>query len=209
MKVTGKHRADFVGLNVPRNQSNSGLLGYLDLEIGVDAETCATDWGEDFKALVFATVREVTDEDTGEVVVGSLLDSVKPGKRVVYEHHDVIVAGVKTRCQPDILRATMVPRKAAAVVKLRLTFELRELKKILEHIAKKPAAMLDVEFEPAQMGLGFNVTKAEGNGNGEPEEAEVPEDDPEDLDGHELEAAPGTRPEPMFDDDGNEVEAHA
>lgn len=155
MRILGKHRADFAGLHVRKNQSNSGTLAELDLEIGVDEDSCAKEWGESFRQLVFGTLQESTDEETGEVTFTSLVDAIKPGKRAVYEHHDVEVEGITTRCQPEIQRVTLVAGKASAVVKVRLSLELSEAAKIIEHLREKPGALLAVEFNPSQMGLKF------------------------------------------------------
>lgn len=201
MKITGKHRADFAGISVRVNNSNNGHTALLDLDIGIDAEDCAKEWGEEIRQIAFGTMHESTDDDTGEVCFNTLLDSVKPGKRAVYEHHDVEVEGIKTRCQPEITSIKITAGKPHATVRVRLHFELPEIAKLIQHRSKHPAAMLGVEFNPAQLGLGFTTTKANGNG-AKPQETQDAEEPEEEQDA-------ALRPAPMFDDDGNEVEANA
>lgn len=150
MKITGKLSADVVGLTIKRNQAHDGTEAQLDIELGADEDTCSEIYGETFKALAFSTMQVVDDPETGKQI-GHLVDSIKPGKRVVCEAHEVALGDLKIRCQPQILNIKPVDGKPSAVVKIRLEIESAQVAPLVDKINK----VIKVEFNPAQGELGL------------------------------------------------------
>lgn len=162
MKIQGKMSADVVGITIKRNKSHDGKEAHLDLEVGIDAETCAETWGDDLRTLAFSGMRIESDED-GEDGYRHLMDTIKPGSRVVYEHHEVKIHGAgKIRCQPQLLRISTIDGKPSGVVRLRLDIEAARAAELTD----KVGATIKVEFNPSQGELGF--TAAKGNGATDP-----------------------------------------
>jgi hypothetical protein len=148
MKLKLKTPADIVGFTIRRNKSHDGREAAVDLEIGVKQDD-ASKWGEDFKALAFATMRVMEHEKDGGNSVAFLVDSIKPGHRVVFERHTVNIAGQKINEQPELLSIRTVDGEARVVARIRLPVAA-EKAALISELVTKVSQTVRVEFEPQQ-----------------------------------------------------------
>jgi hypothetical protein len=153
MKLKLKTPADIVGFNIKRNKSHDGREAVVDLEIGVKQDD-ASKWGEEFKALAFATMRVMENEKDGGNSVAFLVDSIKPGHRVVFERHTVNIAGQKINEQPEMMSIRTVDGEARVVARIRLPIAV-EKAALIGELVTKVGQTVRVEFEPEQVQFEF------------------------------------------------------
>lgn len=148
MKLKFKTPADLVAFAIKRNKAHDGREATVDLDIGVKQED-AGKWGDDFESLAFATMRVMEDEKDGGNSVAFLVDSIKPGHRVVFERHTVNIAGQKINEQPELLSIRTVDGEARVVARVRLPISV-DKQILLNELVSKVGQTIKVEFEPAQ-----------------------------------------------------------
>jgi hypothetical protein len=150
LKIKGKFSADLVAFGIKRNQAHDGRSGHVDIDIGVEQEEAASKFGADFESLAFATMRvmeAVDDDDTDAIAF--LQDSIKPGKRCVFERHQINIAGHKIDDQPDILGIKPVDGSRKVVVRIRIGIDVEKSENVTyfgQHIGET----VKVEFNPKQ-----------------------------------------------------------
>jgi len=153
MKIILKTAADIVGFQIKRNKTHDGREASVDLDIGVKRED-ASKFGEEFEALAFATMRVMENDKDGGNSFSFLVDSIKPGHRVVYEQHRIKIAGQNISEQPELLGIRTVDGEARVVVRVRIPIGVDKAALISE-LATKVGQTIKVEFEPQQAGFEF------------------------------------------------------
>src|SRR3990167_6393078 len=105
MKIKGKLNADVKQVIVKQNQSNDGREAFIDLDAGVTKDEAEKKFGEDFATMAFSTMRVMeADPDAEDDVdaIAFLVDSIKPGSRVVFELHTIDIDGEEVVAQPEL-----------------------------------------------------------------------------------------------------------
>lgn len=157
MRLQLKTVSDVVGLSIKRNKAHDGREAFVDLEIAVKQNE-ASKWGEDFEALAFATMR-VNEDDSGNSIA-FLVDTIKPGHRVVFEHHAVNIAGQQINEQPELMNIRTVDGEARVIARVRLPISVDKTALINELITKV-GQTVSVEFNPQQLTIGFTRIQGE------------------------------------------------
>lgn len=157
MRLKLKTSADLVKYTCKRNKEHDGREATIDLEVNVRKED-ASKWGEDFEALAFATMRvmgpaENDDDDEGDSV-GFLVDTIKPGKRLVMELHELVLEGSKLEAQPELRAIRTVDGKARVTACLRIPVPV-EKRVLVQVLTEKVGQVIKVEFEPTQAQFEF------------------------------------------------------
>jgi len=148
MKIRLKTPADIAGFSIKRNKTHDGREATVDLEMSVKHEDAAK-WGEDFESLAFATMRVMEDEKDGGNSVTFLVDSIKPGHRVVFELHTVSIVGQQVNEKPELLGIRTVDGEARVVARVRLPIPV-EKQGLISELVTKIGQTVRVEFEPQQ-----------------------------------------------------------
>jgi hypothetical protein len=146
MRIKTKTSADVVGLNIKRNQKHDGKEAHLDIEVGVKQEN-AKKFGADFGDLAFSSMRERTEESETKIV--HLQDNIKPGSRVVYERHEILIDDNKLNEQPELLSIRTVDGEARVIAKYRVPVATTQ-KGLLTKLMGKVGGVVTVEFNPEQ-----------------------------------------------------------
>ena len=103
MRVEGKLNCDLRQVIVKQNQSSDGQEAFLDLDAGVTKDEAEKKFGEDFASLAFSTMRVLEAQDDDETdAIAFLVDSIKPGSRVVFELHTIDIDGEEITAQPEL-----------------------------------------------------------------------------------------------------------
>lgn len=166
MKIEAKTKADLVALHIKSNQSHDGREAYADIDVsGVDRETAVDKFGEEFADLAFSTMR-VTEDDDGGQHVGFLVDSIKPGKRVVCEKHGIEICGESLSAQPELLKIRTVDGAEKVVPRFRIPVPV-DKGELLAKLTSNVGQVVDVHFSPQQQQLDFSIRRG-GEENGEP-----------------------------------------
>lgn len=151
MKIEGKFPADVVQKVIKFNKSNNGKSAFVDFDIGVKQDD-AKKFGEDFATLAFATMRTIEAEAAdldGVDKIGFLVDSIKPGKNVVYEHHEVKIDKFKIKAQPEVLSIKPVDGEPKVNVRVRLEVDTTNTG-LLALLEESVGQVVKLQFNPAQ-----------------------------------------------------------
>jgi hypothetical protein len=160
MKLHLKTSGDVKQFIIKRNNEANGREALVDIDLGVKKEN-ADNWGPDFLALAFSTMRVMEpaedDEDSGNTI-GYLVDTIKPGKRLVVENHEIEIDGYKFKTQPELKNIKTIDGVEAVVVCMRIPIAI-DNKELLDLLTSKVGSIVKIEFSPLQGSLGFNVKK--------------------------------------------------
>lgn len=153
MRIEAKTSADIVAINVKRNNSHDGKEAFVDLEIGIK-EGEAPNFGKDFADLAFSGMREEVTEE-GAAKITHLQDSIKPGSRVVYERHVIVLDGNKLKEQPELLNLKTVDGDAKVVAKVRVPVATTQTD-LITSLMGKVGNVVAIEFNPEQQLMTLN-----------------------------------------------------
>ena len=164
MEIRGKVTGEITDFHVKWNKSNDGTEATVDVEFPVAEEHAEELLGEDFKTMAFSTMRvveaDVGDEDDVDTV-GHLVDSIKPGRRVVFQQHIVKLEGQEIRTQPKMLRVGMVDGERKVMVKLRLPIDTSKAS-LVSWLVGNVGKAVKAEFNPQQATFEFRAAVANG-----------------------------------------------
>jgi len=150
MKIQTRCSADVAAFTIKRNQAHDGKEGFVDLEIGVEQKNATKSFGADFEALAFAMMQEVASGEDGAPKVVFLQDTIKPGRRVVFERHVINLDGEQISEQPELLKIKTVDGDAKVIANIRIPVETAR-KKLVANLTQKVGEIVDVEFNPEQL----------------------------------------------------------
>ena len=161
MRVEGKLNCDLRQVIVKQNQSSDGQEAFLDLDAGVTKDEAEKKFGEDFASLAFSTMRVLEAQDDDETdAIAFLVDSIKPGSRVVFELHTIDIDGEEITAQPELRGIKTVDGEARVIAQLRIPVDVSK-KALLNQLVGNVGKTVKVSFTPAQGSLDF----AEAKGN--------------------------------------------
>lgn len=146
---------DVVELRV--KQTKDGREAFVDIDFAVSQELAAVQWGEEFAALAFSTMRvtEVDRDDDEDSRIEFLFDSVKPGKKAcVFEVHEIKLLDQRFDAQPELLKVTPVDGEAEVIARLRVPVDAGR-ENLISELAAKVGTGVKIEFDPKQKSLSF------------------------------------------------------
>jgi len=152
VKIQAKTSCDITAFLVKRNKSHDGKEGHVDIEIGVKQKDAADQFGADFEALAFATMQTVTGIEDGEKKIVFLQDTIKPGRRVMFERHVIQLDGEEIKEQPELLSIKTVDGDAKVIAAIRIPIETAR-KKLVSSLTQKVGEVVGVEFNPEQLAI--------------------------------------------------------
>ena len=164
MEFSGKWTAYVTGFQIKANASHDGQEAHVDLEIGIKQEEAENKLGKDFATMAFSTMRVMEaqgDEDTDAIAF--LVDSVKPGHRVVFPLHAIDIDGQEITAQPELRGIKTVDGEARVIAQLRIPVDVSKkamLNKIIGQVGGSP---IKIDLSPVQ-GKLFTEEQAKGNG---------------------------------------------
>ena len=165
MKIEGKLSADIKQVIVKQNQSNDGREAFIDLDAGVTKDEAEKKFGEDFATMAFSTMRVMeADPDAEDDVdaIAFLVDSIKPGSRVVFELHTIDIDGEEVVAQPELRGVKTVDGEARVIAQLRVPVDVSK-KALLNQLVGNVGKTVKIGFIPVQGSLGFEAAKGNGN----------------------------------------------
>jgi hypothetical protein len=160
VKCKGRMVADLVNLEVKSNKNNDGREASVDLDISIKQDAAKESFGDDFATLAFATMQTVDGpNDTGDSIV-FLVDSIKPGQRVVFEKHRIELEEQVFDAQPRMLAIRTVKGEARVVARVRIPIDVGR-DKLLSVLAGKVGTTVKINFDPQQPGFDFKPRAAD------------------------------------------------
>ena len=138
-------------------QTKDGREAFVDIDFAVSQEVAAVQWGEEFAALAFSTMRVIGSDpnDDEDSRIGFLFDSVKPGKKAcVCEVHEIRLLDQRFEAQPELLRVTPVDGEAEVIARLRVPLDAGR-ENLISELAAKVGTGIKIEFDPKQTSLSF------------------------------------------------------
>jgi hypothetical protein len=139
-------------------QTKDGREAFVDIDFAVSQEVAAVQWGEEFAALAFSTMRvtEADRDDDEDSRIEFLFDSVKPGKKAcVFEVHVIkLLDQRRFDAQPELLKVTPVDGEAEVIARLRVPLDAGR-ENLISDLAAKVGTSIKIEFDPKQKSLSF------------------------------------------------------
>jgi hypothetical protein len=152
MRIAGQFTADLRKFQITANQERDGREALVDFDIGLDEDDAATACGGDFAKLAFGSTTSREGETT------HLQDSIKPGKKVVWELHKIEIAGETVEAQPELRTLKPVDGERRVVASFRIPIPV-DKSKPLRALVDKVGQNISVEFNPAQQVLPLGDPK--------------------------------------------------
>lgn len=152
MDLSGKWNGDVTGFAIKANKSHDGREAFVDVEISVKQDEAEKKLGADFAALAFSTLRVIEadpDDEESHDGFAFLVDSVKPGRRVVCQLHRVVIGDEEVTVQPELRGIRTIDGEARVVAQIRIPVDVSK-KALLNSLTGQVGQTLKIEFEPAQ-----------------------------------------------------------
>ncbi len=153
MRIQGKISASVTQVLAKVNEANDGQWAIVDFTSQLTRAQASELFGEEFDSLAFgATVERPTLDENGKAdgsEIVHLADTIKPGKKVVMEHHIIKTLGLKDNLQPQILGIRPIQGLEAITLDFRIGFPVKEEEGILSTLGSTQS----VDFDPVQMDL--------------------------------------------------------
>jgi hypothetical protein len=218
LELTGTIVVDVIKHVAKKNKKDDGNTSYVTVEMDLTEDGAGAIGGKLFADGLFCAFVGKSGE--------ALLGSAEPGRALTIKaDHNLTVESYTVQTKPKITGLHLSTKERRATVTMVLSISHTN-KKLCHRMLDLVGSAIAIEFggvvQPELPGAngedkrhGFEKAKgkkakakANGNGNGQHAEPEEPEEMDE-VEAAEVygENAPGGRPEPMFDDDGNEVHA--
>lgn len=158
MKLSLKQNADIEKIVIKSNNSNDGREAVVDLKMSIKKEG-AGKWGADFSDLAFSTMRIAEDPGDEENAIMHYTDKLRPSKRIVMEHHTILIDGnLIDDAQPKLLSIEMIDGEARVVATFRVEIPVTK-EAVIHFIAKNVGKSVKVEFNPKQTILGLTINR--------------------------------------------------
>jgi hypothetical protein len=157
MDIKGKFKALVVKLANSYNQANDGNTANLDLEVGLTRGEVADRFGSDFAGLCFCST-QVNQTDSGDEIV-HMVDTFKPGRKVVCQKHAIRLGDVTVSAQPQVLKVSTVQGKELVDLTIRVPVDADG--ELGSGLWSAVGETIDVEFSPQQQQLELVERKAE------------------------------------------------
>lgn len=145
MEITGKMKADLVKKSNVANDSHDGRKCLVDVDIKFNREQAKKRVGETFERMAFSYMNGGAEEK-------HIVASIKPGKSIVFQLHEVEIEGHGLTVQPRLLTVYPIDGEEKVLARFRVGVDVSK-RNLLTWLDDNVGKSIGIKFKPSQMPL--------------------------------------------------------